>query len=91
MKLTLTNCAIASDGGSIALFFETIEKEEVLVSLDNGIDSKTKNKIFVSNISESPLTYEQELELLPSLECASLSISDCSELLEEVISVIKTR
>ena len=91
LKLNLINCAVASDGGSIALSFETVDHQAYWVSLDKGIESPTKNKIFASSYGEAPLTLEQEMELLPLLENANISIEDCQQLLQEIINFIKCR
>lgn len=91
MELTLINCAVASDGGSVALQFETNEKDEYWVSLDNGFESPTKGKIFTTASGEKPLTLEQERELLPILEEAKISINDCAKLLLDVVNLIKCR
>ncbi|GAB2190089.1 hypothetical protein MAH1_16970 [Sessilibacter sp. MAH1] len=91
MKLNLINCAVASDGGSIALSFTTETNDEFWVSLDKGLQSPTRNKIFASTYGESPLTSEQENELLPLLETAEISEADCEQLLRQIINEIKCR
>ena len=91
MKITLINCAVASDGGSIALQFETNENDEYWVTLDNGLESPTHGKIFTTTSGELPLTREQEQELLPILEEANISIADCEKLLLDIIRLIKCR
>ncbi len=55
----LVNYAIASDGGSIALFFEDEEGGEYTLSLDKGIESKTKGEIFDSNMKKRPISLEE--------------------------------
>jgi hypothetical protein len=91
MKHTLINCAVASDGGSIALEFKTPEKAEYWITLDNGLESPTQGKIFTTENGAQPLNLAQEKELLHLLETAQKSFDDCDHLLLDVINKIKSR
>lgn len=91
MHLKLIDSAIASDGGSISLGFETETNEPYWVSLDKGIESSSKNKIFTTEFGETSLSNEQEKKLLILLENASISPSESDELLNVMINFIKCR
>jgi hypothetical protein len=91
LKLNLINYVVASDGGSIALSFSADGNSEYWVSLDKGIDSPTKNRIFTSEYNEVPLTSDQEKQLLQYLEVADNSIDGGAEILQEVGGIIRCR
>ena len=93
MKLKLVDSAVASDGGSIGLTFISEDDKEYYVSLDQGIGSPTKNKLFSSDYSNKPLTLEQERQLLPILEKADISDSEdgCKGLLLKITKIIKEK
>ena len=92
---TLVNYAIASDGGSIALCFNDTKNKEFWVSLDKGIDSKTKGRIFSSLHGDEPLTTDKEKELVSLLKTTHISVvgddGSGKELVNEVLSVINQR
>lgn len=91
MRLTLVNCAVASDGGSISLIFSSEENNTLWITLDKGFASKTRNRIFTSNNGDTPLDSKQEKDLLRCLQTVEVIENACVELLDEVINEIKSR
>lgn len=90
---SFVSCAIASDGGSLAVVMAIGEAQLVSLILDRKIGTKTPNRLYLEGETRVLLESAEEKRWLPVLQRFRNEQTDDSEanLLKEMIQVLETR
>ena len=94
-KYTLIDYAVGTDDGSISLCFKAPDDDDLLVVLDNGIDSQTKGRIYCGPNFGAPISLSLEHELVEVLTEANIDVENDegtgAKLIDSVLKVINGR